>query len=254
MTMTEKAKSVQSAKELPNLRRNPRTEARMPPDEQNLAFPIADGSGQIVNTDSKAPCEDQTSDCPIVETLPAQADKDMRPTVKRLWLELTNPDRPCDSVSVDYRVGRIRYLEKLMRTEFASTADLRQHVERYLSGHDGRRLPVPQAIKRARKKLKLSQNQLAELLSLKDHTLISKYESGKRVPTNRVLEWLRKTEIVTRKEPVKGNGQTPRFPVTSNGGNEASISSNMGESGTSPEQQDYTPDKDDFPASTQEVL
>lgn len=117
--------------------------------------------------------------------------KDRRPTVKRLWLVLTDPDRPCDSVSVEYRLGLIRFLEKLMRAEFASTADLRQHVERYLSGHDGRRLPVPQAIKRARKKFKLTQRQLAETLGLKDHTLISKYESGKRVPTGKLLDWLK---------------------------------------------------------------
>ena len=141
-----------------------------------------------------------------------------------------------------------------MRTDFASTADLRHHVERYLSGYDGRRLPVPQAIKRARKKLKLTQRQLAELLGFKDHTLISKYESGKRVPTDKLLEWLCKTEKVTGKEPVKGNGQTPRFLVTSNGGKEASISPNMSESETSPKRQDCTPDNDDFPASTQEVL
>jgi len=105
--------------------------------------------------------------------LPPGVAKDIRPTVKRIWLDLTNPDRPCDSASVDYRIGQIRYLEKLMRTEFASTADFRQHVDRYLSGYDGRRLPVPQAIKRARKKLKLTQRQLAELLGFKDHTVFS---------------------------------------------------------------------------------
>jgi hypothetical protein len=118
-------------------------------------------------------------------------EKDIRPTVKRFWLDLTDPDRPCDSASVDYRVGLIRFLEKLMRTEFASTADLRQHVERFLDGYDGRRLPVPQAIKRARKKLKLTQRQLAEQLGFKDHTLISKYEKGQRVPSAKVIEWLK---------------------------------------------------------------
>jgi len=117
--------------------------------------------------------------------------KDKRPTVKRLWLVLTDPDRPGDSVSLEYRVGRIRFLENLMRTEFASTADFRQHVDRYLSGYDGRRLPVPQAIKRARKKLKLTQRQLAELLGFKDHTLISKYEKGQRVPSGKVIQWLK---------------------------------------------------------------
>jgi len=123
--------------------------------------------------------------------IPPEVAKDKRPTVKRFWLALTDPDRPCDSASVDYRIGLIRFLEKLMRTEFASTTDLRQHVERYLEGHDGRRLPVPQAIRRARKKLKLTQRQLAEQLGFKDHTLISKYEKGERVPSDKVLEWLK---------------------------------------------------------------
>ena len=117
--------------------------------------------------------------------------KDNRPSIWRIWRVLTDPDRPGDSISVDYRVGLIRYLEKLMRTEFASTADLRQHVERYLSGFDGRRLPVSQAIRRARKKLKLTQRQLAEQLGFKDHTLISKYEKGQRVPSDKVIAWLK---------------------------------------------------------------
>lgn len=116
---------------------------------------------------------------------------DKRPIVKRLWHVLTDPDRPCDSVSVEYRLGLIRFLEKLMRTEFASTADLRQHVERFLDGYDGRRLPLPAAIRRARKKLKLTQRQLAEQLGFKDHSLISKYEKGQRVPSAKVIEWLK---------------------------------------------------------------
>lgn len=255
MTMTEQAKKAQSTIELPSLQEDPESKAGMPPpDVQDFASPLADGPNHVADTNCIVVSEGQPHDCRLVPAPSPEVAKDMRPSVKRLWIELTDPDRPCDSVSVDYRVGRIRYLEELMRTEFASTADLRQHIERYLNGHDGRRLPVPQAIKRARKKLKLSQSQLAELLSLKDHTLISKYESGKRVPTDRVLEWLRKTENVTGKEPVKENGQTPRFLVTSNGGKEDSISPNMGESETSPKQQNCTPDNDDRPTSTQEVL
>ncbi|MGA2363414.1 MAG: helix-turn-helix domain-containing protein [Candidatus Aminicenantales bacterium] len=123
--------------------------------------------------------------------IPPEIAKDKRSTVKWIWQVLNDLDRPCDSGLVNCRVELIRYLEKLMRTEFASTADLRQHVERYLSGHDGRRLPVPQAIKRARKKLKLTQSQLAELLGFKDHTLISKYEKGQRVPSDKVIKWLK---------------------------------------------------------------
>lgn len=128
-------------------------------------------------------------------SLPPEHAKDKRSIIKWIGQVLTDPDRHRDSASVDCRVGLIRYLEKLMRMEFSSTTDLRQHVERYLDGHDGRRLPVPQAIRRARKKLKLTQRQLAEQLGFKDHTLISKYEKGQRLPSDKVIEWLKGGEM-----------------------------------------------------------
>jgi transcriptional regulator with XRE-family HTH domain len=178
--------------------------------------------------------------------IPPESARDKRSTVKRIWQVLNASDKPCDSASVDYRVELIRYLEKLMHTEFASTKDLRQHVDRYLGSHDGRRLPIPEAIKRARKKLKLSQKQLAEELGFKDHTLISKYENGERVPPGKVLAWLERAENVTGKRQVKAKGQTPSFPVTSSRGDEASISPVPGMSQTSPELQEcdsaVTPD------------
>jgi DNA-binding XRE family transcriptional regulator len=128
-------------------------------------------------------------------SLPLEAARDKRSTVKWIWLILTDPDRPCDSAAVDYRVGLIRCLEKLMRKEFASTKELRQHVERCLGGYDGRRLPIPEAIRRARKKRKWTQRQLAEHLGFKDHTLISKYEKGQRVPSDKVMAWLKEGEM-----------------------------------------------------------
>ncbi len=253
--MTEQSRrSAQSTIELPGLPEDPESTVGMLPDLLALASPLPAGPGYVAETDSTVVREDRPHDCRLAPTPATEVPKDIRPTAKRLWLELTDPDRPCDSVSVDYRVGRIRYLEKLMRTEFACTADLRHHIERCLNGHDGRRLPVPQAIKRTRKKLKLSQSQLAELLGLKDHTLISKYESGKRVPADRVLKWLRQTENVTRKEPVNRSSQAPRFAVTSDGGKEASIFPNIGESETSQEPQNCTPDDNGHPASFKGVL
>jgi len=254
MTMTEQAKKAQSTIERPRLSEDPGSKVGMPPDVPDLASPLAADPIHIADTNSVVANEGQPHDCRLVPTLPPEVAKDIRPTVKRLWLDLTDPDRPRDSVSVDYRIGRIRYLEKLFRTEFANTADLRLHMERFLDGHDGRRLPVPLAIKRARKKLKLTQRQLAEMLGLKDHTLISKYESGNRVPTANVLEWLKGAENVTEKKPVKGKSRTIRFAVTSNRGKEVCIFPKSGVSETSPKPQNCTPDNDDFPASTQEVL
>ena len=163
----------------------------MPRDGQSPASPLADSPIPVADTNSIGADEMQPQDGRSVPAPPTEDAKDMRPTVRRLWLALTDPDRPCDSVSVDYRVEQIRYLEKLMRTEFSSTTDMRQQVERFLEGYDGRRLPVNQAIKRARKKRKLTQRQLAEKLGFKDHTLISKYEKGQRVPSEKVIAWLK---------------------------------------------------------------
>lgn len=174
-----------------------------------------------------------------VESVLSGSAVDTRPTVKLIWEALNDSDRPCDSASVDRRISWIRYLGELLNIgQITSTADLRYHIDRHLAGYDGRRLPDAKAIKRARKNAGLSQLELAELLGLRDHTLISKYESGKRVPPLKVLEWLKEVENVTHKERVKGNGQTHSNPVTSIRGNEASISPNLGKSVTSPSQQE----------------
>ena len=154
-------------------------------------------------------------------------------TVRRIWEILNDPDRPCDHISVNNRIEMIPYLERLFRTEIRNKAQLGELVTRFLGNQDGRCLPAPQAIKRARKKLKLSQRQLALHLGLKDHTLISKIESGKREPSAKVLKWLKEAENVTAKRPVKGKSRTPRIPVTSNRGNEAPISPDLGKSVTS---------------------
>jgi len=252
--MTRQQKKAKSSIEQLRLQEDPESKVGMLPDMQDLTSHLAADTNHVFDTNGIVANEGQPHYCRPLPTLPPEVSKDLRPVVKRLWLELTDPDRPFDPASVEHRLRQIRSLEKKFKTDFLCTGDMRQHAERYLAGFDGRRLPVPQAIKKARKKLKLTQRQLAELLGFKDHALISKYESGKRVPTDRVHEWLRKTENVTGKEPVKGNGQPPCFPVTSNGGKEASISPNMGESETSPTRQDCTPDDDDHPASTKEVL
>lgn len=172
--------------------------------------------------------------------IPPEVAKDKQATVKWIDKVIFDPDRPCDSASVDRRLMLIRHLEDMMHTGFSNTADLRQHVDRFLDGRDGRRLPVAKAIKRARKNLGLSQVDLADQLGLKDHTLISKYESGKRVPPLKVTEWLTQAENVTQERRVKGNGRTPSIPVTSSRGNEAPILPDSDVSGTSPNPQGCT--------------
>ena len=171
---------------------------------------------------------------------------DRRAAVRRIWEILNDLDRPCDHISVNDRARMIGYLERLFRTQISSKDQLKELAERFLGGLDGRRLPIPQALKRARKKSKLSQRQLAERLGLKDHSLISKCEAGKKDPTKKILDWLKEAENVTKKRQVKGNGRTPAFSVTSSRGKSAPISAISGKSETLPKQPKCT-DSDDPP-------
>ncbi len=115
--------------------------------------------------------------------------------VRKAWGIISDPDRPGDPESVQFRISLIRRLEEVLGKEFRSTKEARESVAHYLDGFDGRRLPVAQAIKRKRKKLRLTQRQLAISLGFKDHTLISKYEKGERTPSEAVLNWLREGEV-----------------------------------------------------------
>ncbi len=45
-------------------------------------------------------------------------------------------------------------------------------------------------LKKARKKARLTQSELAMSLGLNSHVPIAQYESGKRYPSKVVLEWL----------------------------------------------------------------
>jgi len=161
---------------------------------------------------------------------------DKRLVVRWIWEALNNPDRPCDPASVHERVRMIVYFERLFRTQIQNKGQLGGLVERFLGGRDGRKLSISQAIRRARRKLKQSQWQLAEHLGLKDHTLISKYESGRREPSKKVLEWLKETESVTEKRPVRHSSRTPSFSVTSLWGKSKPISASSSNSETLPKQ------------------
>lgn len=186
----------------------------------------------------------------VGEPSPSEVTGDKRSTVKRIWEALNDPDRPTDSASVDRRLNWLRYLGSLLKMEsIPSTADLRNHLERCLAGYDGRRLPVAKAIKRARKNTGLSQQDLAELLGLRDHTLISKYESGRRVPPVKILEWLKENEAenVTQKRRVKGNCRIHPEPVTFNRGNEGPISPDLAKSVTTPKPEECPTAEDPAP-------
>jgi len=110
--------------------------------------------------------------------------------VRKACKILTDPSRPRDADSVMYRIKLIGYLEKLLRKDFKDTRDFRQNVEDLLGGYDERKMPVSLRIRRARKKKKWTQKQLASHLGLKSHVPIVQYEKGQRNPSGRVLQWL----------------------------------------------------------------
>jgi hypothetical protein len=64
-----------------------------------------------------------------------------RSTIKWTWQGLTGPDRP------RIGLGLIERLWRSIRMRFSRARRLRQHVELYLGGQDGRMLPVSQAVK-----------------------------------------------------------------------------------------------------------
>jgi hypothetical protein len=73
--------------------------------------------------------------------LPPGYAMDNWPTIKWTWQGLTGPDRP------RIGLGLIQRLWRSIRMRFSRARRLRQHVELYLGGQDGRRLSVSQAVK-----------------------------------------------------------------------------------------------------------
>lgn len=110
--------------------------------------------------------------------------------VKKIYQTLTNPDRPTDSASFHWRVDAVRYLEKMLRTEFRNTKGFKRKIEKYLENYEIRRRPVNERIKKARKKKKWTQKELATHLSYKTHVPIVQFEKGYRYPPEKVFQWL----------------------------------------------------------------
>ena len=110
--------------------------------------------------------------------------------VSKLHQIVSNSTHPTDANSFQWRVSAVRYMEKVLKSEFSSSRDLRRKIERYLNGYDIRRGPVSQRIKRARKKKGWTQKQLAQHLGYKSHAAIAQFERGARYPTERIFKWL----------------------------------------------------------------
>jgi DNA-binding XRE family transcriptional regulator len=115
---------------------------------------------------------------------------DKRYLVKKLYQILSNPNSPRDAYSVQVRTNIVQLLEKLQRTEFINTRDLRRKVDQYLGSYELRTRPVGEKIKRVRKKLKLTQAELAKHLGLSSRVQIAYLENGHRYPPSKIFKWL----------------------------------------------------------------
>lgn len=115
---------------------------------------------------------------------------DRRHLVKKLYQKISNLSRPLDTFSIQMRINEIRHLEKLMRTEFRNSRDMRRKIEDYQENYDARKMSVSRRIKKARKKKRLTQRELAELMGYKSHVPITYFEKGLRYPPDKVFHWL----------------------------------------------------------------
>jgi ribosome-binding protein aMBF1 (putative translation factor) len=110
--------------------------------------------------------------------------------MKKAVQVLEDQNRPQDSDSVQRRVQLIRALEGELRTEFKDTKDFREKVGKYLAGYDLRKPEPAKRVIGGRKKLRITQLELARRLGYKSHVPIAQFERGKRYPTRRVFQWL----------------------------------------------------------------
>lgn len=121
--------------------------------------------------------------------------KNRRYFVKKAFQSLTNPERPMDANSVRRRIVLVRHLENVLRTRFESARDFRRKIENYLKNYEIRKGTAGDRIKKARKKSRLTQKELAKKLGFKTHVTILNYEKGKRYPEEKVFQWLNEVGV-----------------------------------------------------------
>ncbi len=116
--------------------------------------------------------------------------EDKRYFVKKAFQILSNRDFPKNADGTQWRTLLIHVLEKLLRTQFQNTRDLKHKINNFLKNYEVRNKPAGERIERARRKKKWSQRELAEHLGYKSHVSIAQYEKGLRYPPQRVFDWL----------------------------------------------------------------
>lgn len=124
--------------------------------------------------------------------------KDKRYFVKKAYQIISNPDRPNDADSVQWRVLLVRCLEQMLKTEFRNTRDFKEKcksfIKRSKTEEDIRR-SVGKRIIRARKKLEWDQKKLAEFLGYRSRKTIQRYENDSVYPPIKILNWLKGVEV-----------------------------------------------------------
>ena len=116
--------------------------------------------------------------------------RDKRYVVKKLLQIIQQKDHRKNPTSTQWRVGVIEYLEKFFRTSFTCTRDMKMKIGDYLNGYEVRKRPAAARIRRARKKKRWSQQDLAQHLGYKNHVSIAQFEKGLRYPPAKVFRWL----------------------------------------------------------------
>ena len=110
--------------------------------------------------------------------------------VKKLFQIITNPKRPSDEHSFQWRVRAVSTLEKILNADFKVTADFYKKVGARVEQYNVRKGSYAERVKKARKKSGLSQEDLASKFGYTSHVLISQIENGKKMPPKAILEWL----------------------------------------------------------------
>lgn len=110
--------------------------------------------------------------------------------VKKFYHILVNPQRPMTPDSINVRLDLIQAIENKLRTQFLDTADMKDKVDRYLDGYDLRKSDPRTRLRKARKKCRMSQKQLAERVGYSSHVPINQMERGRRHVSKQVLMWL----------------------------------------------------------------
>lgn len=100
-----------------------------------------------------------------------------------------------DADTLQRRVNMVRELEAILRTNFVNAADLKRKVKSFLGDYQEQLKPVAERIRRARRKKKWTQDQMARELGFKSKTVITRYEKGERMPPERVIEWLNQQNL-----------------------------------------------------------